>query len=117
MQTPLTGSWQSVRSTIPGYLPGGEWLHFMSEGDLEWEIDNPATRGRPSINRMRVQAEKDGYALILIREGAEIGPPVRVKHTDTDEIQVIPVHGFVTVFRKAQPALASEPDRKGGVTE
>lgn len=99
---PLTGSWQSVWSNIPSYQPGDEWLHFMPEGDHEWEIGQVGGKGRPSRNRVRVKEEKDGYVLLLVQDGAEVGPPARINHTGTDEIQVIPKHGFVTCFRKSQ---------------
>jgi hypothetical protein len=45
MKIPLTGSWQSVRSNIPDYQPGDEWLHFMREGDHVWEIGQPGGKG------------------------------------------------------------------------
>jgi hypothetical protein len=102
MMMPLTGSWQSVRSNIPDYQPGHEWQHFIPEGDHEWEIGQPGGRGRPSRNRVRVKEEKDGYALLLVQDGAEVGAPARITYTGHDEIQVVPAHGFVTAFRRSQ---------------
>jgi hypothetical protein len=99
---PLIGSWQSVRSNIPDYQPGGEWLHFTPEGDHEWEIGQPSGKGRPSRNRVRVKEEMEGYALLLVQNGVEVGAPARISLAGTDEIQVTPAHGFVTVFRKSQ---------------
>ena len=63
MKTFLTGSWQRVRSNIPDYLPGDEWLHFAPDGDHVWEIGQPRGKGKSSINRVTVKGEKNGYTL------------------------------------------------------
>jgi hypothetical protein len=115
MKMPLIGSWQSVRSNIPDYQPGGEWLHFMPEGDHEWEIEQPGGRGRPSRNRVRLKEEKGGYALLLVQSGVEVGASAQIRFAGADEIQVTPAHGFVTVFRKFQkPEQPGQPIRASG---
>ena len=109
MKMSLTGSWQSVRSNIPDYRPGDEWLHFKPEGEHVWEIGQPGGKGRSSMNRVTVKEEEDSYRLFLVKDDIEVGSPARIDCVGDDEIQVIPAHGFVTVFRRTKKP--SQPTR------
>lgn len=100
MNSPLTGSWQSVRSNLPGYVPGKEWLHFRADGEDWWEIAQPSGKGKPSRNQVTLKAADGGYRMLLIRNGTETGFPVVIDLVSPHEIRVVPEHGFVTFFGK-----------------
>ncbi len=89
-----------MRSSIPGYKPGNEWLHFSPEGNQLWEVGQPGGKGRPSLNHVVLKPTNDGYDLFLVKNGGEVTLQARIDPAGVDEINVIPQHGCVTVFKK-----------------
>jgi hypothetical protein len=107
MDASLIGSWETVRSTIPGYIPGREWLRFAADGSHLIEQlhpgqdvksvkiaftlleDHPEFVLRPVKVRSDGSAQ-DGWRLSIVKLGA-------------DEIAVtprLPNHGFTTIYRR-----------------
>ncbi|HEY4248230.1 MAG TPA: hypothetical protein VGM64_15380 [Lacunisphaera sp.] len=102
MRTDFTGSWRSIRSNIPGYIPGGELLHFSDEGNHVWAVMQPKGKGRPSITHFILKKEAGSLRLCpIIKESGAIaeGWCIGIEVAGANELVVTPQHGFVTVFR------------------
>jgi hypothetical protein len=102
METDFTGSWRSVRSDIPGYVPEGEWLRFSEGGVHVWEIARPEGKGCPSVTHFVLKKEAGGWRLCpIIRQSGAIaeGWGVTIERTGEKELAVTPQHGFTTIFR------------------
>ena len=119
MKTELTGLWRSVESNIPGYVPGGECLRFSEEEVHVLEVAQRSGRGRPSITRFVLKEEKEGYRLRPIQQDSGdlgVGWHIDIRKVSPDEIEVIPQHGFISIFRreKEEPNQALEPTAAAG---
>lgn len=102
MKTDFTGTWECVRSNIPDYVPGGEWLHFSADEEHVWEIAQPNGKGRPSVNRFILKVDGDAFRYCPInRDSGEVGEGWRIviEKLSAQEITVTPHHGFTSIFR------------------
>ena len=111
MNTPLTGAWQSIRSNIPNYAVGREWLRFSDEDEHVWEIAQPEGQGRPSITRFTLEKKDSEFRFHPISKDsttASEGWTVKIESMDPIEIAVTPQHGFTTIFRRTEKTPNSE---------
>jgi len=99
----LEGTWVSVRSTIPGYVPGKESLVMGNEGRGVWKQVQP--NGAPWSRPLRVEAEgTEGarHRFISPRSdgAADVSWVVEIVVVGPATITLKPPHGQVTEFEK-----------------
>jgi hypothetical protein len=114
MKSPFTGSWQSIRSNIPDYVAGGEWLHFAEEDEHIWEVAQPGGKGRPSITRFTMKTVGADFRFCPIPKAGRpvtAGWILKIERIAPREIAITPGHGFTTIFRQTekQPNQAPAP--------
>lgn len=113
MTPSLTGSWIAVRSEIPGYESGNEWLCFSANGEHRWIVGQRPGAIRPPVTTL-FALEGDGARLRFHpcapgRVAKPDDPLTEIEILDRDEIRVIAPHGFCTVFRREAPETFPQP--------
>lgn len=109
MDLPFSGSWQSIRSTIPGYAAGREWLRFSAGEEHVWEVAQPSGKGRPSVTRFTLGVAADGFRFHPVPQNGKpalAGWPIRIERVGAGDLAVTPSHGFTTVFRRVEAAAS-----------
>jgi hypothetical protein len=114
MNAPLIGSWKSVRSNIPDYIAGSEWLHFFPDKAHVWEVGQPDGRSRPSTTHFTLKKEGSGFLFqpLPIGEKPAIEAwKIKIERISARDIAVAPQHGFTTIFQRIEeePNQALEP--------
>jgi hypothetical protein len=102
MMPPL-GSWCSVRSTIPNYHPGTEWLHFNADGTHLWEVGR-SDQPRRSMMRFTLEQRGDVLHMRPWRADAQTyGPGWKIAfELCGNQLRVTPEHGHQTVFERRE---------------
>jgi len=107
MDTSLIGSWTSVRSSIPSYVPGREWLRFSAEGTHVIEQLHPGQDAKSVKIPFTLLEDHEGFVLCPMKKhpdgSAQAGWRISIEQLGPDEIAVtpkLPHHGFTTIYRR-----------------
>ena len=107
MDASLIGSWKTVRSSIPSYVPGREWLRFSAEGTHVIEQLHPGQDAKSVKIAFTLLEDHEGYVLCPTKThpdgSTQEGWRISIEQIGPDEIAVtpkLPHHGFTTIYRR-----------------
>src|SRR5579884_948758 len=102
MNLSFQGSWRSVRSTIPDFVAGKEWLHFTDGEFHVWEVAQRSGKGAPVLTRFILEEEGAIFHMRPISRSTGIpgrpGWTIKIELISSTELAVTPQHGFTTIF-------------------
>jgi hypothetical protein len=107
MDPSLIGSWKSIRSSIPSYVAGREWLHLSADGTHVIEQLHPGQDAKSVKIPFTLLEDHEGLVLCPTKKhpdgSTQAGWRISIEQLGADEIAVtpkLPHHGFTTIYRR-----------------
>lgn len=105
MELPFYGSWRSLSSDLPNYIPGEEILHFNESGEHVLELPPGKAWPIKSLVHFRLLADsrENGYIFCqILKSGAYASRvwPIGIELISSSTIMVSPHYRYKTLFER-----------------
>jgi hypothetical protein len=118
MKNLLIGSWKSVDSGIPGYVPGKEWLHFNENGENLWEVSHPEYAAGLKKIWFYIHPKKPNVFDFIARVkppsiNSHVSWEVVITFVNDDKFSLIHHQNLATLFVRVERAEKESAERSG----